>query len=64
MAAGALAAIVLTTYIKALLFNVDRLDVTAFAGMSVLMVAIALLASYVPARRASRVDPVVALRAD
>ena len=62
--AGALAAIVLTTYIKALLFNVDRLDVTAFAGMSVLMVAIALLASYVPARRASRVDPVVALRAD
>ena len=64
VAAGALAAIVLTTYIKALLFNVDRLDVTAFAGMSVLMVAIALLASYVPARRASRVDPVVALRAD
>jgi predicted permease len=64
VAAGALAAIGLTTYIQALLFNVDRLDVTAFAGMSILMLAIALLASYVPARRASRVDPVVALRAD
>jgi predicted permease len=62
--AGALAAIGLTTYIQALLFNVSRLDVTAFAGMSILMVAIALLASYIPARRASRVDPVVALRAD
>jgi putative ABC transport system permease protein len=64
VAAGALIAVGLTTYIKALLFNVGRLDVTAFAGMSVVMVAIALLASYVPARRASRIDPVVALRAD
>ncbi len=64
VAVGALAAIGLTTYIQALLFNVDRLDVTAFAGMSGVMVAIALLASYIPARRASRVDPVVALRAD
>ena len=61
---GAVAAMGLTTYIQALLFNVDRLDVTAFAGMSIVMVAIALLASYLPARRASRVDPVVALRAD
>jgi predicted permease len=61
---GALAALGLTTYIQALLFNVDRLDVTAFAGMSVLMVAVALAASYIPALSASRVDPVVALRAD
>jgi ABC-type lipoprotein release transport system permease subunit len=59
-----LAAISLTTYIQTLLYNVDRLDVTAFTGMSALMVAVALLASYVPARRASRVDPVVALRAE
>jgi predicted permease len=64
VAVGALAAIGLTTYIQALLFNVDRLDVTAFAGMSIAMVSIALLASYIPARRASRVDPVVALRSD
>jgi ABC-type antimicrobial peptide transport system permease subunit len=45
VAVGALAALGLTTYIQALLFNVDRLDVTAFAGMSVLMVAVALFAS-------------------
>ena len=64
VAVGALAAIGLTTYIQALLFNVDRLDVTAFVGMSITMVAVALLASYIPARRASRVDPVVALRSD
>jgi len=61
---GALAAVGLTTYIQTLLFDVKRLDVTAFAGMSVVMLAVAMLASYVPARRASRVDPVVALRAE
>jgi predicted permease len=61
---GALAAVGLTTYIKTLLFNVGRLDVLAFAGMSAVMLAVALLASYVPALRASRVDPVVALRAE
>jgi predicted permease len=59
---GALAALGLTTYIETLLFNVGRLDVVAFAGMSAVMLAVALLATYVPALRASRVDPVVALR--
>ena len=62
--AGMLAAVGLTTYIKTLLFNVGRLDVLAFAGMAGVMLAVALLASYVPALRASRVDPVVALRAE
>ena len=61
---GMLAAVALTTYIQTLLFNVGRLDVLAFAGMSAVMLAVALLASYVPALRASRVDPVVALRAE
>ena len=61
---GMLAAVALTTYIRTLLFNVGRLDVLAFAGMSGVMLAVALLASYVPAVRASRVDPVVALRAE
>lgn len=61
---GALAAVGLTTYVQTLLFDVQRLDVTAFAGMSAVMLAVALFASYVPARRASRVDPVVALRMD
>jgi putative ABC transport system permease protein len=61
---GALAAVGLTTYIQTLLFDVGRLDVVAFAGMSLVMFAVALLASYIPALRASRVDPVVALRAE
>lgn len=61
---GALAAAVLTRYIQTLLFGVGRLDLIAFAGMSAVMLAVALLASYIPARRASRVDPVVALRAE
>jgi predicted permease len=61
---GTLAAAGLTRYIATLLFNVGRLDATAFAGMSVVMLIVALLASYVPALRASRVDPAVALRAE
>ena len=63
-AAGSLAALALTRYIEALLFDVGRLDVLAFAATAAVMVAVALLASYIPARRASRVDPVVALRAE
>ena len=61
---GALAAAALTRYIQTLLFGVGRFDPIAFAGMSAVMLAVALLASYIPARRASRVDPVVALRAE
>jgi ABC-type lipoprotein release transport system permease subunit len=61
---GALAAAGLTTYIQTLLFNVGRLDVTTFVAMSALMLVVALLASYIPARRASRVDPLVALRSE
>jgi ABC-type antimicrobial peptide transport system permease subunit len=61
---GVLAALGLTSYIQTLLFDVHRLDLTAFAGMSAVMLAVAVLASYIPARRASRVDPVIALRAE
>ena len=61
---GTLAAVGLTRYIQTLLFDVGRLDVTAYAGMAAVMLAVAMLASYVPARRASRVDPVVALRTE
>jgi ABC-type lipoprotein release transport system permease subunit len=61
---GLLAAVGLTKYIQTLLFDVGRLDVVAFAAMSAVMLGVALLASYIPAMRASRVDPVVALRAE
>ena len=61
---GLLAALALTRYIQTLLFNIGRFDPLAFALTSVVMLVVALLASYLPALRASRVDPVVALRAE
>jgi putative ABC transport system permease protein len=64
IAAGTLAAAALSRYVATLLFNVGPFDVTAFAGMSAVMFAVALLASYIPALRASRVAPAVALRAE
>jgi putative ABC transport system permease protein len=64
VAVGALAAVALTRYIETLLFGVGRLDAAAFAGMSTVMLLVAVLASYLPARRASRVDPLVALRSE
>lgn len=61
---GLVAAFALTTYIQTLLFNVGRFDTAAFAGTSAVMLVVALVASYLPALRASRVDPVVALRSE
>jgi putative ABC transport system permease protein len=57
--AGALA---VTRTLRTMLFGVSTLDLATFVGVSVSLGAIALLASYVPARRAARVDPVEALR--
>jgi putative ABC transport system permease protein len=61
---GLVVALALTTYIQTLLFNVGRFDPVAFAITAAVMLAVALLASYLPAVRASRVDPVIALRAE
>jgi putative ABC transport system permease protein len=58
LAAGA------TRLIAGLLLAVDPLDGATFAAMSGLLIAVTLLASYVPARRAARSDPMVALRSD
>jgi ABC-type antimicrobial peptide transport system permease subunit len=49
-------------WIKSLLFGLTPADPATLAGASAMLVAAALVAAYVPARRASRVDPIVALR--
>jgi putative ABC transport system permease protein len=59
---GAVGAIVLTRFLSGLLFGVSSLDPLTFVAMAATLGAVTLLACYVPARRASKVDPLIALR--
>jgi ABC-type antimicrobial peptide transport system permease subunit len=59
---GLAAAAALTRVMKNLLFGVSAIDSWTFSGAALLLCLLALLASYVPALRASRVDPAIALR--
>jgi predicted permease len=61
---GLAAAAALTRFMSALLFGVNALDVTTYVAVSLVLGVAAALASYVPARRAATVDPVIALRAE
>ena len=51
-----------TQFIKTILFNVTATDPASFSGVALFLLLVALVASYVPARRAMGVDPIVALR--
>jgi putative ABC transport system permease protein len=61
---GAGAAFALTRWMESLIYGVSPTDPVTFTSVALLLVGIALLASYVPARRAVRVDPMQSLRAE
>ena len=64
VAAGLIAAAALTPLLATLLYETHPLDPAAFAGTGVVLLLVATLASYIPARRSTRIAPVDALRGD
>jgi putative ABC transport system permease protein len=64
IALGIAGALVLTQALQKMLFEVEPTDPLVFASIALLLAAVCLLASYLPMRRATRVDPLVALRSD
>jgi ABC-type lipoprotein release transport system permease subunit len=62
VACGLAGAAAFTRYLEGMLFALTPLDPMTFAAVAVLFLVVALVASYVPARRATQVDPLVALR--
>ena len=64
IAVGTVASFVVARAISSLLFGTQPTDPMTFAGMILLLTFVAFLAGYIPARRASRIDPMVALRSN
>jgi putative ABC transport system permease protein len=61
-AAGIVGALGLSRLMKRLLYGVKPIDPLVFGGVTILLLLVAMAASYLPARRAMRVDPMIALR--
>jgi predicted permease len=59
---GLVGALTVTRILRSLLYQVPSTDPLTFAGISAMLVAVAIMAAYLPARRAARVDPIIALR--
>jgi putative ABC transport system permease protein len=64
VAVGLATALALTRVMSGLLFNVEATDPAIFVSITLLLVFVALMASYIPARRATKVDPMIALRTE
>jgi putative ABC transport system permease protein len=62
VALGLAGAVGLTRFLQSQLFGVGTRDVPVFAGVTVLLLAVAILACYLPARGTTRIDPMAALR--
>ena len=62
VAIGLAGALALSTYLESMLFGVTAHDLPVFAGVTVLLFVVAMVACYIPARRATRIDPMIALR--
>ena len=60
--AGLIASALLTRYLASLLFGIGRFDLPTLIIMAAFVVLVSLAACYIPARRATRVDPMIALR--
>ena len=62
VALGLAGAAAISRVVSSLLFGVSPLDATAFVGVSMLLAVVAMLACYLPARKAMKVDPIIALK--